>query len=289
MGIMKYPFLFQYIYPASSNQAIDGIRRQEREQRYLNLLSLFLHNTIEQNPHSFSPGWTFDRESKLAEERFLGYIFDFDNFSPSIDTFSDTSGYQSTALVPASEYYSGIQMHFPNVIIVGDTELKLPDNIVSSFDKVESLNITDRENFLRACYWLRLAQIQRPISPSSSLISLVSAVECLIEKNRCDDCHQEIIAATGRCKTCGEPIYRITAAFKQFVEEWFPDATRYPNALGLLYNTRSTIVHGSGILLSDSHPWIYFMDYKQATDENGIYELANRLTKKVLYNWLYGR
>lgn len=289
MGIMQYPFLFQYVYPTSSNMAVDRIRRQETEQRYLNLLSLFLHPTIEQNPKSYHSGWTFDRESQQSEERFLGYVYDFHNFSPSVDAFGDTSGYQITALVPASEYYTGIQVYFPNVIVAGDTELKLPDNVVSSFDKVEGLSTKDRENFLRACHWLRLAQIQRPISPSSSLISLVSAVECLIEKNSCSDCHQEIIAASGRCKTCGEPIYRITADFKQFVEEWFPDAARFPSALGLLYNTRSSIVHGSGILLNDSHPWIHFMAHKQASDENGIYELAYLLTKKVLYNWLYGR
>ncbi len=289
MGIMQYPFLFQYVYPTSLNMAVDQIRRQETEQRYLNLLSLFLHPTIEQNLQQYRPGWTFDRENQLAEERFIGYVYDSHNFSPSIDAFSDTSGYQRTALVPASEYYTGIQVYFPNAIIAGDTELKLPDNIVSSFDKVEGLGTKDRENFLRACHWLRLAQLQRTISPSSSLISLVSAVECLIEKNRCSDCRQEIIAASGRCKTCGEPIYRITAAFKQFVEEWVPEAAQYTNALGLLYNTRSSIVHGSGILFNDSHPWIHFMAHKQASDEDGIYELAYRLTKKVLYNWLYGR
>lgn len=288
MGIMQYPFLFQFIYPTSSNMAVDRIRKQEIEQRYLNLLSLFLHPTIEQSPQTYHPGWTFDRESPLSEERFLGYVYDFHSFSPSIDAFSDTSGYQTNTPIPASEYYTGIQVYFPNVIIVGDTELKLPDNIVASFEKVDGLSAKDRENFLRACHWLRLAQIQRPISPSSSLISLVSAVECLIEKNLCSDCNQEIIAASGRCKTCGEPIYRITAAFKQFVEQWVPEAAQYTNALGLLYNTRSSIVHGSGILLNDSHPWIYFMAHKQASDENGIYELAYRLTKRVLFNWLYG-
>jgi len=289
MGIMEYPFLFQYIYPTSSNMAVDRIRRQETEQRYLNLLSLFLHPTIEQNPQSYRPGWTFDRESQFSEERFLGYVYDFHSFSPTIDAFSDTSRYQINTPVPASEYYTGIQMHFPNVIIAGDTELKLPDNIVVSFEKVESLSAKDRENFLRACHWLHLAQIQRPISPSSSLISLVSAIECLIEKNRCSDCHQEIIAASGRCKTCGEPIYRITAAFKQFVEQWVPESAQFANALGLLYNTRSSIVHGSGILLNDSHPWIHFMAHQQASNENSIYSMAYRLTKIILYNWLYGK
>ncbi len=189
----------------------------------------------------------------------MGYVYDFHSFSPTIDAFSDTNAYPLMTLVPYADYYTGILAYIPNVLIAGDMELKLPDNIVPSFEKVDRLGNKDKVNFLRACYWLRLAQVQRAISPSSSLISLVSAVECLIEKHRCSDCHQEIIAESGRCKTCGEPIYRITAAFKQFVEQWVPDAARYPDVLGLLYSTRSSIVHGSGILLNDSHPWIDFM------------------------------
>lgn len=288
MGIRNYPFLLQYLYPTSSNKIIDSMRRQETEQRYLNLLSLFLHTKIKQNPSVFHTDWTFDMTRKLTEERFIGYMYDFESYSSVLDTFSDTSGYQMATLVPQTEYYTGT-LAFKNVLNVADTELKLPDNLVVSFEKVDSLGNKDQENFLRACYWLRQAQIQQEVSRSSSLIALVAAIECLIEKNQCPGCHQEIIPSSGRCDVCKEPIYRITAAFKTFVETWFPDAARYPEAIGLLYNTRSTAVHGSGILLSDSHPWIHFTEHKQALDEYDTYERAYLITKVVLYNSLHYR
>ena len=286
MGMTNYPFLLQYLYPTSSNWIIDSMRRQETEQRYLNLLSLFLHTKIRQNPTVFHPGWTFDQTRKLTEERFLGYTFE--NYSSVLDEFSDTSAYQMTTLVPSIEYYASRRGHYSS-LVVGDTELKLPDNLVVSLEKVDTLGNKDRENFLRACYWLRQAQMQQGGSHSLSLIALVTAIECLIEKNQCPGCHQEIIPSSGRCDVCKEPIYRITAAFKTFVETWFPDAARDPEALGLLYNTRSTAVHGSAMLLSDSHPWIHFTEHKQALDEYDTYRRAYLITKVVLYNWLYMR
>jgi len=286
MGMMHYPFLLQYSYPTSSHWLIDGMRRQETEQRYLNLFSLFLHTKIKQNPSAFRPGWTVDQTGKLSEERFLGYTFE--NYSAVLDGLSDTSDYQPTTLVPSSDYYGSKWEHYSS-LVVGDTELKLPDTIVASFEKVDTLGNKDRANFLRACYWLRQAQIQQEVSRSLSLIALVTAIECLIEKNKCRGCDQEIIPPSGRCEVCNEPIYRITTAFKSFVETWFPDAARDPEALGLLYNTRSTAVHGSRMLLSDSHPWIHFTEHKQALDEYDTYRRAYLITKVVLYNWLYKR
>src|SRR5207253_1709507 len=118
---------------------------------------------------------------------------------------------------------------------------------------------------------------------------LITAIECLIGKKRCRSCGQERVIATGRCEECSEPIYKITEAFKQFVEKWLPEAARDPKVLSLLYNTRSSLVHGSAILLRDSHPWIDFMENKQAFGEYGIYEQAYLLTKILLHSWLYGK
>ncbi len=73
------------------------------------------------------------------------------------------------------------------------------------------------------------------------------------------------------------------------MESLLPNASPNQKALSLLYDTRSSLVHGSEILLSDSHPWVGFSDNKRAFDEYSIYDQAYILTKVLLYNWLYSR
>ena len=278
------PFLLQFTYPTSSNWRIEAMRCMEQEQRYINLLTLFLHTVITINPSRPTPTWTRGFEQQNSSElRFPGYFYP--DYAHSIDTFSDTSDYQQNASIPAKDYYTGIHA-FYNTIIAGQHELRIPDNLCLSFEKVRSLSKKDRENFYHACYWLRQAQIAS--SRSLSLIALITAIECFIEKKQCPACHQERVVALGRCEVCTEPIYKLTESFKDFVEKWLPVVARDQTALSLLYDTRSSLVHGSAVLLSDSHPWIQFEENKQAYNEYSIYDRAYILTKAVLNGWLHG-
>jgi hypothetical protein len=283
-GLKNYPFLFQYLYPASSNPSIDAMRRQETKARYLNLLNLLIMNThLKYNPGAFHQGWTFTEQHK-AEERFIGYLYE--GLSNVIPSFSDTAHYQATHLEPNQAYY--YNMLGLNVINLGDTELKLPDNLAASFEKAHSLSNDDQEKLYRACYWLHQSQEAWSTSLSASLIALVTAIESVAGKSREKHpvCGHDLMVDEESCNECGSPLYRSTKTFKEFVEAYCSVAVNYPKAAGLLYTTRSSLVHGADILLHDSHPWIDFTKNKKAWEQRSDYTQAYLITKNALYNWL---
>ena len=65
--------------------------------------------------------------------------------------------------------------------------------------------------------------------------------------------------------------------------------TQFPEAMGLLYKTRSNLVHGSEILLKDSQPWLSFMNNTKALQQYDVHGQAYLITKIVLLNWLHSR
>lgn len=228
-----------------------------------------------------------DREW-CTEERFQGYHFK--GFNNIIDEFSDVTDYQAAQLIPFQEYYGSM---FPalTVINAANTELVFPDNLCASFEKAKSLSENDSEKFSRACFWFHKAQEMWGNSLSISLVALVTAIECLAGRSRekCQICNQDIITSTERCSECDQPLYQVTQHFKTFVESYFPATANNQQALGLLYKTRSGLVHGSDVLLRDLHPWVFDLESIKALQQGDIHRRAYLVTKFVLLNWLHSR
>ncbi len=138
-------FLLQFTYLTSPHWRIDGMRRLERGQHDINLLTLFIHTHITVNPSGVFSTWIYDNERHLTEQRLPFYFYE--SFSASIDEFSDTSGYKQNTPIPAQDYYSGM-LAFRNVLIAGQDELRLPDNLCHSFELVGLLGEKDRATFI---------------------------------------------------------------------------------------------------------------------------------------------
>jgi len=286
-SLQNCPFLLEFSYPASSHWIVNGIRRQATEQKYLILLGLFLTTQIQQNPPLSPYRWTMDRESKV-EERCYGYTYAaYDTVS---DAFSDTTPYQAADLIPHQLYY-GTMLAALTVWSAANLELQIPASLCASFEKVGRLSDIDYEKFMRACYYFHQAQQLWSSSLSFSLIALVTAIECLAGKNKekCKTCGQDIVASSERCIICDQPQFQVTNHFKKFVETQYPAMTQFPEAMGLLYKTRSNLVHGSEILLKDSQPWLSFMNNTKALQQYDVHGQAYLITKIVLLNWLHSR
>ncbi len=287
LSLQHSAFLLQYAFPASTDWKVNIGRRQAVEQSYRYLFGLFLKTHIIFNPSAFQLIWTMDRELR-TEERFQGYHYE--GLNNIIDDFSDVTDYQAAQRIPFQEYYGSM---FPALTVMNaaNTELEFPDNLCASFEKVQNLNEQDKEKFSRACFWFHQAQEMWGKSLSVSLVALVTAIECLAgkSKEKCSNCNQDMVATSERCTQCGQPQYQVTQNFKLFVESYFPATANYQKALGLLYRTRSGLVHGSDVLLRDSHPWIFDLDNTKALQQGDIHRHAYLVTKIVLYNWLHSR
>src|SRR5205823_13314142 len=103
------------------------------------------------------------------------------------DTAFDT---QSSPVERVSKdvYYHG----FPNP----GFPMVLPDNFESLLEKAFLLPQTEFQKLFRACMWLAMAKEIWLTSASSSFVSVVSALESLIDKpEKCSECGQSVTEA----------------------------------------------------------------------------------------------
>ena len=94
-----------------------------------------------------------------------------------------------------------------------------------------------------ACSWYYQAVAVWHESDSSSYVALVNAIECLTDKpEQCPECNQSGMEGIERCDLCGQPRYRVTKKFKEFLEKYvsFIDE-RFPKAKGRFYEIRSQL------------------------------------------------
>lgn len=93
------------------------------------------------------------------------------------------------------------------------------------------------------CYWLHTAHRVFERSKSSAYVALASAIEAFLSDEK-----------GAPCDACGKPTGKgPTALFRDFLEVYTPEVP--PKMRRDFYDTRSSLTHGSKLLLSDEIGW----------------------------------
>lgn len=168
--------------------------------------------------------------------------------------------------------------------------LVLPDNFEFLLEQAFSLPKVDFQRLYRACVWFAMAQQIWRTSASSSFVSIVSALESLIDKpQKCVECGQSITEGNEMCSRCRQPKYRITQSFKVFLENHVPSLAERPEIKNIIYKVRSELAHGvADPLRADLTPWMLFEDPEQSYQEILQQELMD-CTSEAIVNWLLSR
>lgn len=259
----RNPFLLQLKYKSSPSICVDNFRKMYLTFQYVHLLNLFLnfHILLESDYTDFY--WILDKDNSA---RLAQSYYNFNGFKQKINCYTDTSSMRSIELISAKKYYSS-DLHLCE-------SLTIPHNLEQSFNLALNLSELDKDKFYRACAWLYNADEIWNQSSSSALISLVTAIECLLEKEKdiCDCCNQQLY---------------LTKNFNEFIEHYSSADHRYKTTKKILYNTRSLLAHGEQMFSLDTKPSSLFdinMD-KESFFKND----ARYIVSSSIYNWLWTR
>src|SRR5207248_11149297 len=142
----------------------------------------------------------------------------------TLDDFSSVEGINPIDRVPNQTYYD----KFPFRTL---TPLTFPDNLEQSLDRAFVLDKPTWRKFFMACSWYAQYRHTWEESHSSAFIALVTALECLAqEKEVCRTCIQPPLEnEEDICSSCGQPRYRVTTHFKNFLKKYFPFIDQFPN------------------------------------------------------------
>ncbi len=282
--VADHPFLLQFSYVSCRDMAVDNTRWFRKATVYVRLLNLLSNLPITLRSRHIRFFWTMntkDPNGWTSEWRQEGYTYK--GLSGKISKYTPVAKLQPIKRIPSHKYYS----EFP---AISSKPLRFPDNLGNSFDLAFGLNARDWEKFIMACSWYYQAQAIWRESNSSSFVALVSAIECLIDKpERCPDCRQTITEGIEKCDHCGQPRYKVTKKFREFLDRYVPLLEeRFPEERKLLYGVRSELSHGLNLLVRDLKPW-YFMMNARAEKQDALQRNLHFVARTAINGWLWNR
>jgi hypothetical protein len=231
-----HPFVLQFRYEGSASLDLDSIRRQRKFHELMTFLNGYLNVSITALPTYHT--WVFSSRGPVngtLQSEFLQTGYDY-AFNPR-DEFSPLHLHPSLPIKSLAGYYIEPDPSY---------QLSVHEAFSQTFDKIDELSKSDHQKLHWACSWLYIAQQTAILAPSSSFLSLVTALECLTGKpEKCPDCGQSIVEQSAFCVTCGQPRFGLTAAFRSLLEDNLPGAKeRFSKEFAEMYRLRSALVHG---------------------------------------------
>ncbi len=114
-----------------------------------------------------------------------------------------------------------------------------------------------------------------------------SSVDHAQEKEVCRTCNQPLLEnADDICASCGQPRYRVTKHFQDFLKKYFPYIDQFPKEKKTLYQVRSQLAHGMDLLQADLEPWKFLFDAK-VQEQNNLQRNLYFIVGIAIYNWLH--
>jgi hypothetical protein len=280
--VADHPFLFQYAYIWSPNIPVRYQRREHQARAYFRLLDLLSRMRIYGGPQAVHHAWIMltSEDPSGFSPRWLQLGYTYPGLALEIDGFSDTSGLEPMTFFPARD-------EFAHPRLMGDP-LMLPDDIERNLDIGFSLGREDLGRFNRALIFLEHAKSVGSESRSLAYISLVMAIEALMDKpQKCRICDQALLESVSRCSACGQPVFGTTQAFRKFMENHAPIIRGEPGIRNRLYSLRSALAHGEDVMLADASPLAIFGTYvrEEAELESRLYLIAGAAVR----SWLQSR
>jgi hypothetical protein len=268
-----HPFIIEVKIIGSKEGFLTSLRAAQAMRRTELLLAGLVNNSV--HPlvaRSFHGYWVCPPGNSYLEAAYLQPYY-YCDLPHAGDDFSSAS--DPAPLVTPLLLYRPWTM-------VGGEPFAVPNDLTSSLDSFHSLSTEAQEQFLRSCYWLRQAHREFLESFSSAFMAVITAAEALFETKLGD-----------RCACCGQPQYRLRSSFAQLLQTLVPlaEITSAPYGGGRsfesrvkdLYDTRSTIAHGSDLRGWDDET--YAFTPLQSHDDDDLRTLL-RIMPLVLAGWL---
>ncbi len=245
-----FPIVMEVKYRRSGLYKLQSYRRYRSIQETQWLLSAFIDTPI----FGFSGGesWAILDGSYQLVSFGMGTGLE----DETEDDFSSPGNLQELQPIPTDAYY--------NQMGINEHNLRVPD-LKNLFDRFNNLSKEKKVKFLRAAAALWSA-FQPGVNQSQRLVSLVSALEPLLEKPE-------------HCSSCGSTI-GITKSFRHFLDEYVAPSAEVRHIYEAIYSARSKLVHGG---------WNYEVDepFMTLSDQGYITTLAAwGATKIGVVNWL---
>jgi len=266
----EHPFLLEVAYPSSSDMATDMARRDKREREVCLLLSTLLSPSPHSRPREYQQAWV-DEQEVLADGLVnvrsrlltLGYTWPGANYR--VDSFTPVAEFPAIEAVEPQPYFGAVGRG-------PGQPFQVPTTLTASLERVGALAEAPRHQFMLACYWFQQFLATRSVSRSISFNALVSAVEALMPK-----------PSEKKCEACGRPRSDgPTKAFRDFLDHHVPEVPQ--SERNRFYSLRSSISHGSRLLLNDEIGW---GGGPHAMGEEHDAMQLHTIVRAALLNWLH--
>ena len=266
-----HPFLLQYKYVSSSNISVDNARRMKRVTE-LGLLIHFLSGSVVIYPSVYIEfAWVFNRADDKDFSTSLKQIaYHYEGLTTKLEGYSSV---ESLNLIPFGERHSN--------------ELTLKINSSQLLDKVFSLDSKQYDRLIKSLYWYYISNKTWLLSHSLSYVSLITSIECLLEKvDKCSCGTAKAHKGLELCDICGESKFRIGKSIKEFFEKHAKTTFDQMSSeeKKQIYNIRSGMVHGADIYPRDLNSQF---SYSQSLDDS-FQRHISKLVSESINKWIEG-
>jgi len=193
--------------------------------------------------------------------------------------------FEEIILVPQKKYY------WYNPVESRDKAIDFPDSIrdiLAQYFKVEgNKRSVVLSSIFQICNGLELFYRMK----SLSFFSFVSAIETLVNyefrnekvEYTCNDC-KALKSSERSCKKCGNPIWGVTAKYREFLFKYVSDEPNAKKMYNKIYTIRSKITHTEYLMNGENFlNW----EFNDKTEEVSTKHLeAMQLARRSLINWL---
>lgn len=215
--IAEHPFILEFPTLVSNRWPVTNFRRMREHRQLTLLLNVLLTASVTPPPHRARHFWAIDPGG--AEHPRWVQEFYFAKLGAPIQSTPSPAAESAIEEVDPHRYYTEVGHDGRGLRVPTD----LDDSIVS-FMKLSRAN---RDKLWRAAFWMDAASRQWSIAASASFASLAIAIEALGDRNS-----------------------RPTTRFRNFIEQHAPGKS-LADRRAKMYNVRSDILHGSGLLEMD--------------------------------------
>jgi hypothetical protein len=267
---LQFPFILQYRYKSSDDFSINHRRKLAALTRYTRYVNIIANGVVEPPRWNIDQLWVYAEDMKSSVWKQEGYIptVDLDD----LEAFTPFKDAQRIDIYEPNDYYGRSGFGF-------DEGLSLPTIADHLLDKINLLNVADRERFDRSAVWFKMSHDVYSRSTSSSFNALATSIECLLPDNK------------SACECCGQPAYQITKRFLDFLQNYAQPTPELQEEIAKLYKKyyplRSSLTHGSALLDADLRPWAIMSEKSQ---EEYLIRLSLHNTVRIaIINWLNQR
>jgi len=176
----EHPFLCEFRFSASANWTIGRLRRNRLGRELELVLSGLLEFKIRRIGYLARHYWVLLNDEDLPNWR--------SGYQQEMYTWPGAAAFEADELAPVEKLPSLIRIdpaeYYTRTGIGSDRRLEIPANLEELLNSFFALSRSDRDRFLRSCFWFQHARTVYLDSRSAAFASVISAIEALIPPAR---------------------------------------------------------------------------------------------------------